>query len=278
MLAGMRSKLLWFRVRKFALGVLIALSTPVLAFQHSSESGRAKIHTELSSADWKLRRTGFYRLLQPSNQVRVVERGQLKLPPDLAAQALVRKELINLLALENQNVAHPTQKGPELEEYFNYYGDVIGVVSYLRDAEAIPALAGTIGTGNMATNALARYGELSLPAVISKLRSPDAIVRGAALFTLQKMLELKTLKGAHQKSRLKSIFLNALEDSAPFVRSSAIYALGALDDPSILPVIAKVAQSDPFVLKGEGEGGKDLFPVRYAATRVLQQKGASIQK
>lgn len=75
MLAGMRSKLLWFRVRKFALGVLIALSTPVLAFQHSSESGRAKIHTELSSADWKLRRTGFYRLLQPLNQVRVVERG-----------------------------------------------------------------------------------------------------------------------------------------------------------------------------------------------------------
>jgi HEAT repeat protein len=212
-----------------------------------------------------MRRKEFYGLLSVS------DRGQtpLQVSPQSASQPRVRKDLIALLNLENQAAAAPLLQGPELEEYFNYYGDVIAAVASLRDSDAIPALADAISTGNLATTALARFGDLSLPAVIGKLESPDPVARAAALFTAEKMLELRTLSGPGKQAKLKSIFLKGLRDSDPSVRTSAVYALGSLDDVSVLPVIKTIARSDPFALKGQAEDGKDLYPVRHAAAVVL---------
>src|SRR5205823_13610656 len=142
------------------------------------------------------------------------------LRPELASRSDVRRDLINLLRQENMNAAHPIQAGAELEEYFNYFGDVIGVVASLRDPEAIPVLADAIGTGNLATTALAEFGDRALPTVLAKLGSREPVVRAAALSTSRKMLESGTVT-VQERGKLKSIFLGSLGDSDPSVRASA---------------------------------------------------------
>jgi hypothetical protein len=246
-----------------------------------------QLHGEIMSAlramddsNWETRKTGLQALMQiTASQQGPVEAAQF--PSQLRAlfsgapkdRDRVVTALIALLSRENANAHGGTTSAGQLgEDYFNFYGDVIASVVALNDRRAIPALLGAIETGGMVTRSLASFGDAALPGILQRVNDPDVVVRMGAINALTEMLGKNPAlfnSNPMEIEQVKRAFLNAAADNEPGVRMVAVRGLAALKDPSVVPVIQKLAESDPTSLPGQADGGKDLYPVRLAAQRAL---------
>jgi hypothetical protein len=242
----------------------------------------------LNGGSWEKRCDAFYHLLGYESYAKWDGRTDL-IPSKLAGVFSAHPEgenelklaLIKLLSTENatveaQNEEFKRTRKTLTEDYTNYYGDLIAAVAGLKDSRALDSLVGAMGTGGMATGALAEFGQISLDPIIAKLRSADPFVRAAATRTLQVIVqpEYRIEFGddvSHQK--IKSALLRAATDSDGGVRLAAATGLALIPDTDVIAMLKKLASSDQAKLPGQADGGGDFYPVRQAAKRALASIG-----
>src|SRR5881409_3566473 len=220
---------------------------------------------QLEDPDWRNRSTAFYRLLKADSA---------RVEPRRALSDLLRKwpeksdeiklALIKLLERENEltkkqvdfilgeyakkgtaKMPHPF---PDAEERSEYYANLIAAVTSLKDVRSLDALLGAINTGAMVTDTLAEFGTAALDRVLELFNSGDGSTRLSASFVLTRMLDANNApKGTDPVSRkkIKDALIRAAGDSSRFVRSEGAEGLAKLGDPDVIPLIQKLATSDP---------------------------------
>src|SRR5207237_8146257 len=117
----------------------------------------------------------------------------------------------------------------------DYYADIIGVVSELKDPRAVNALVGAIGTGDMATRGLAALGDAAAPSVIETARSASAGLRHSAMHALSEVAnpQLGTTLTPGTAARVRRALLASLSDSSHWARMTAADGLVAFPDPEV---------------------------------------------
>jgi hypothetical protein len=146
---------------------------------------------QMNSPKWEARSEAFYRLVSlgtPGGATSSPTAGVAAVLARHPQQAdAVKAALIKTLEAENGAV----RKGAPLsEEHSDYYGDLIMVVAGLDDRRSIGALAGALGTGAMASNALIAFGDAAVDAVVNRLASStDRATRRSACRVLQGMVD-----------------------------------------------------------------------------------------
>ncbi len=129
-----------------------------------------------------------------SERSRALETVRALGPPQISPE--LRGALIKVLEREDQIQAqryHANLRGETLEplEDPEFIARASRVVAELRDPQAIPALAGALGTGSPPTRALVDFGEKAVPALLAAVRSPETThyVVDDALLALRFMVE-----------------------------------------------------------------------------------------
>jgi hypothetical protein len=183
--------------------------------------------------------------------------------------------LIQLLSTENYYFVeskNPPEDHHEEDDVSEHYAELIDAVSSLHDERAIPALTGAITTGGMAQRGLLEYGDKALVPVVEKLKSPDALVRASALGMAIALLQKHDDAASH--TRIRELLRSSLGDSGSVVRRKAVWEIDCLDDrQDFVPILEKIAKTDPLKLPGkadDGGDGDDFYPVRFDARRVLR--------
>jgi hypothetical protein len=216
---------------------------------------------------------GFYNLLQPDNRAKpfrasIAFKTLLQRVPGKVSD--LETSFIKTLIIENDYVRRTNlANGTLTEEYSNYYGDLISVVSVVRDERSISALVGAIGTGNMATGALASIGAPAVDIVITSLRDPDKRNRQGAAITLGKMIgpESRMREDPPSMQKIKHALEIALRDPDANVRISTIDSLALLPDHDVILDLETISRRDPYkITRGAGQ---DIYPVREAAKKAL---------
>jgi hypothetical protein len=69
-----------------------------------------------------------------------------------------------------------------------YYTDLVEALGQWRDPAAITPLLGAVGSGNLAADALARFGDLAVPGLSRIVSQQDVGDISGAIFTLAKLV------------------------------------------------------------------------------------------
>lgn len=187
----------------------------------------------------------------------------------------VKLGLIQLLSTENYyfiESKNPPADSHEEDDVSEHYAELIDAVSSLHDERAIPALTGAITTGGMAQRGLLEYGDKALVPLVEKLKSSDALVRASALGMTVALLHKHDDAASH--ARIRELLRSSLGDSGSVVRRKAVWEIDCLDDrQDFVPILQKLAKTDPLKLPGKADDGGDgdeFYPVRFDARRVLR--------
>jgi len=178
----------------------------------------------------------------------------------------LRAALITLLDRNNRTVADAvTRKEPVATfEDPEFIAHVAHVVSQLEDAQAIPALAGALGTGStLVRDALADFGERAAPAVLAVVTSPErhysAVDEG--LITLRFMVEGTGPRplSAGTLDQIRSAARQRLTGKQYFTTLwRAIDLAVALNDPGLRQIVQALA-SDATEVTARGVTNPDLI-------------------
>jgi HEAT repeat protein len=249
----------------------------VCAAISAQTNAREKLLQQFDAASWETRAAAFYELMDLGLGKKLS--GETSEMPSILRKVLAsdpresnstKRALIGLLARENAVVQSQRlefdKTGKTLTEgYVNYYGDVVAAVASLDDARSVDALLGAITTGGMATRRLARLGRVALQPTLQELNSADPLVRGAALNVLSEMLSSSEFSAdASSVAQIKDALVKSLADQDSGVRITAVEGVAKLHDPSLRPLVEKLATVDPYQMA-------NTYPVREAASRALQK-------
>jgi HEAT repeat protein len=184
-----------------------------------------------------------------------------------AREETVKTALIRLLTTEN---ARMKSARSYTEEYGNYFGDLLGTIGALHDRRAIDTLLDNLGTGDMATKALAGFGKDSLDRVLMRMDDSSLLIRQSATITLSEMLDPSVHAPLDSAAigRIKAALLSALRDKSFFVQIAAIEGLTLLPGDDVTAVLKTVAADDPFH-RPTVDGRGISYPVREAAQKAL---------
>lgn len=181
----------------------------------------------------------------------------------------LRSGLIQLLVTESHR-QDPVAES-DLDEYSNYFGDLIGAVSDLKDPRAIPALLGVANSGGMATRGLAYFGKAALDAVLEQVKGPNVALASGALFVIRDMLEYRTAIDPDSSTKIANALRASLSSPEWRIRLSSIDVIEYFDNRTeFVPILADMAANDPFEFQGQGSAG---YPVRSAAQSLLAKIG-----
>lgn len=187
----------------------------------------------------------------------------------------VKLGLIQLLSTENYYFIESKNPPPDdhaEDDVSEHYAELIDTVSSLNDDRAIPALAGAITTGGMAQRGLMQYGDKALEPVLKQLRDPDALVRASSLGMAVEFLEGHNDAKSHARAR--ELLQASLADPGSVVRRKAVWEIDCLvDRQDFVPILEKIAKTDPQKLPGKADDGGDgdeFYPVRFDARRALR--------
>lgn len=183
-----------------------------------------------------------------------------------AMDADLRAALITVLERNNRTVAQAlARKEPvSMFEDPEFVSQVAHVVSELGDPQAIPALAGALGTGStLVRDALADFGERAAPAVLAVVSSPESHYSAVdeGLIALRFMVEgvgpsplsAATLNQVRRATRER---LTGNEYFTTLWR--AIDLAVALNDPSLRQIVQSLA-SDATEVSARGVTNPDLM-------------------
>lgn len=170
-------------------------------------------------------------------------------------------------AYYRQDQALPSQppsdrgKGEEGDSALGeFLGNAIGAVAGLHDPRGIPALLDDIETGNMATEALAAFGDRVVPALMERLTagSPGTVVctvaaadlcvkgmHSGALRALTQMAAPATYAtlSSSNRARIRQLIVDVIRRGSPMDRVTALQGAGLLGDTSLEPLILRAARS-----------------------------------
>lgn len=168
------------------------------------------------------------------------------------------------------------------EQFAQYYGFLATIIGESRDERALPLLAENYPDPRV----LNKFGSLAVDPVITALRtSENDTKRHSEVLVLSYILEDKKegyIANGEKRDKIKKILIEcALSDRAFFVRASAVRALGNSGDQDLLPVLEKIAISDPYHFETKAAAGidKDVapgqpitrYPIRLTAQEALKK-------
>jgi len=185
--------------------------------------------------------------------------GQGKMDPDL------RAALITVLERNNRTVAEAVLRKEPVATFEDpeFIAHVAHVVSQLEDPQAIPALAGALGSGStLVRDALADFGERAVPAILVVVNAPEThySVVDEGLIALRFMVEgtgprplsagaLDQIRGAARQRLTGKQYFTTLW--------RAIDLAVALKDPSLRQIVQALA-SDATEVRARGVTNPDL--------------------
>ncbi len=163
-------------------------------------------------------------------------------------------------------------KGEVETEDEEYYPSLVGFVADMNDERAIQALVGAMPYASNAAGALLRFGDKAVGPILDQLKSRNALLRISAL-------EMAiTMQGQDERvspARIREMLRSALSDPDGVVRGHAVEEIACLDDrKDFVPILEKLAKSDPMHWKGredDGVDGDEFYPVRLYARRALRE-------
>lgn len=202
----------------------------------------------------------------------------------------LKVEIIELLIAENARINLPDEElskqaatttgcgngtdncegGEEGES--EYYPSLIATVAGFNDERAIPALVGAMPYASDATGALLRFGDKAVGPILDQLKSRNALLRTSAL---SMAISMAGQNKSVSPPRIREMLRSALIDPVAVVRSHAVNEIACLDDrQDFVPVLEKLAKTDPDHWKGRADDGVDgdqFYPVRVDARRALRE-------
>jgi hypothetical protein len=148
----------------------------------------------------------------------------------------IKVDLIAVLSLENNNIEQSYQfsNSPTVltEDYTDYYADLIAAVVTLKDQRSIRSLAGAIRSGNMATGALAAFGDASIDVLLQQMTTAaDDLAQFSSLFAMEGMLDTGIFPKLSVTTigKLRQAFIQASQFSNTNTASEATRALAKLN-------------------------------------------------
>lgn len=243
--------------------VVVSISLP---FQRQSD-----ILSQFKSDDWRVRAAALRALIGRS---------------ELLTSPGAKQAIIKLLDTENHLMRLTLRESHELtgvsvkygEDYSAYYSTLLSTAAHLADSQdsrTLEVLArSAYDPDSPLALKLAEYGVSVIPYLLTLSQSDLGIDRGTALVVLGRILRLgKT--GATPIPRtlyrqVKKVLIYGTTDRESAVRMQAVGALGIVGDKDTLPVLQKIAVSDPAVLP-TAEPGRIRHPVREKAMKAIER-------
>jgi len=224
------------------------------------------------AADWRERQKSFNALVDLGMGGRISLTGprdgtRLLMDRYPEMREVISTSLIALLQSEDRLVASGAALTP-LER--NFYSDVVMAVASLHDPRSAKALLGAVDTGNMAVAAAAGLGDATLTPALAMLAAAtnrdDKLDMLVVLMQMAYPRNFAKLTGADSKNALKQALIQATADKDSIVRRSGIEGLRALGDPTTIPVLEHLAETDP---ETTGKPGALQYPIREFAKQAI---------
>jgi len=149
------------------------------------------------------------------------------------------------------------------EAFVQYFSRLCRLVAKSNDPRVVPLLVEHCQDPKL----LISFGELAVDPFINQAKTSDIPgKRSNALRGLSYMLEDKkdayVASGAIRDKIMKTLIESAISDKDHLVRSVVVKALGDTGDRDAIPVLEKIAQTDPYHLETKAVAGidKDVAP------------------
>jgi hypothetical protein len=167
------------------------------------------------------------------------------------------------------------------ETFHQYYGYLCDIVGKSGDLRVLPLLVGYC----LDSSVLINFGELAVEPVMNVLKTADNPGRrGSAILVLSDFLKDKKegyVAGGEMREKIKKVLIDAVSDKDMWTRSTVVVALGDSGDRDFIPILEKVAQSDPYQVERKPIPGRDkdvppgkkviAYPVREDAKEALEK-------
>ena len=169
------------------------------------------------------------------------------------------------------------------ETYGLYWVDLCNIVGKSKEARVLPLLAEYHPDPRLLND---NFGELAVDPVIHILKTSDNSGRRANQarvlgYLLEDKKEGYIARGETRERIKKELITCAVTDKEHTVRFSAATALGKSGDSDVIPILEKIAQTDPYHFETKAAAGidKDVapgqpvtrYPVRFAAQEALKK-------
>jgi hypothetical protein len=167
------------------------------------------------------------------------------------------------------------------EEFHQYYGYLCHIVGESGDLRVLPLLVDY----HLDSPVLINFGELAVEPVINVLKTADNPTRRiSAILVLRDFLKDKKegyVASGEAREKIKKAMIEAVSDKDMWTRSAVVFALGDSGDRDFIPILEKVAQSDPYQVERNPIPGVDkdvppkkkviAYPVREDAKEALEK-------
>ena len=179
--------------------------------QSETANSVSQLLQQLQSPSWTNRSSALYTLLGLGTGPNLLVT-PYDVPPKVknllqqyATQANeIQLGLIALLTLENPNIQvgyQPIDQPMIKEDQTEYYADLVAAVSSLNDPRAINTLVGAVLTGDMASSALAAFGDPAVdPLILQLSTTTEDLVQVSSLFALEEMLDAQNFPKLSKQS------------------------------------------------------------------------------
>jgi len=167
------------------------------------------------------------------------------------------------------------------EEYGMYWVYLCRIVGKSGDLRVLSLLVDY----HLDSQVLIGYGELAVEPVINVLKTADNPTRKvSAIRVLRDFLKEKEegyVARGEARQKIEKAMIDAVSDKEQWIRSSAVRALGESGDKDFIPILEKVAESDPYKIERDPIPGVDKdvppgkkvirYPIRNDAKKALEK-------
>jgi len=122
------------------------------------------------------------------------------------------------------------------------------------------------------------FGDAAVEAVIEVLKTSDIRARKrSAIFVLAEMLKPKKegyVASGEVKNKIKKVLIQATSENDRHIRQVSVRALGESGDKDVIPILEKIAKSDPFLVRKKDAKGnvlKEYYLIRKEARKALKK-------
>jgi hypothetical protein len=167
------------------------------------------------------------------------------------------------------------------EEYGMYFLYLSRIVGKSGDLRILPLLVDYC----FDTDSIINFGELAVKPVINVLKTADNPTRRvSAILVLRDLLKDKEegyIASGEAREKIKKAMIEAVSDKDTWTRSAVVLAFGDSGDRDFIPILEKVAESDPYQVERKPIPGRDkdvppgkkviAYPVREDAKEALEK-------
>jgi hypothetical protein len=167
------------------------------------------------------------------------------------------------------------------EMHAQYFGYLCKIVGKSGDLRVLPLLVDY----HLDSSVLIDFGELAVEPVINVLKTSNNDTRKmGAISVLKDFLKDKEegyVASGEMREKIKKVLIDAVSDKDMWTRSAVVLALGDSGDRDFIPILEKVAESDPYQVERKPIPGRDkdvppgkkviAYPVREDAKEALEK-------